>query len=245
MHRSGRSAFLGILLLMSSVTQASDDVKDRAVTLYDRENLALERKWGADQQAKYFSEALALFRARNAAQEMNPQVQSAQLDLASGVLLKTRDGSEYGSDAGAVRNCQAAIIRELVAVNIEQLERLPNWADLRARYARLLMYQRATWLGLRDPALDDQSIELDSTIRMEPDPAAEERLLRNQRIALQLDLKHFLKEAGPAIDRFMISLFSRKPEDFRMLNELLAMGLYTPAERSKLVTNEATARNKK
>jgi hypothetical protein len=118
------------------------------------------------------------------------------------------------------------------------MKQLSSWPELRAQYGRLLMIQRATWLSLRDPDLDGKPIELDSTLRLQTSPEDvvrnTERIARNIKIALQFDLKRFLKELGPEIDKFMVASFSDEPKDMRMFNALLAMGLYTHEERAKL-----------
>lgn len=231
--------FLVSLMTAVAVTYAADTSKGNdTVQTYNSDVLGLEQEWISNPQASYFSKALTLSRAaRPAAAETNVEVHTFQLDLASGVLLKSRDGSEFGSDASAVRHCQAEIIGKLAAVDVGRMKDLAAWPELRARYARLLMLERAIWVSSRDPTLDGEMIELDSTIRLQPAPAsAQERLIRNQRVSLQGDLKRFMAETAPLIDRFMIAAFSMEPVDFRMLNELLAMGFYTAEERARLVT---------
>lgn len=234
------SILVCLMMTVEVVHAAAPSGGNPTVMTYNRDVMALEQGWKSTRQASYFSKALALFQAtKSTIPEMDVDFHTSQLDLASGMLLKSRDGSEFGSDAGAVRCCQAEIIAQLADVDVRQLKKLAAWPELRARYARLLMLQRATWISLRDPTFDGKLIELDSTIHLQPDPVVQERLLRNQRIALQRDVKRFLEETGPAIDRFMIAAFSIEPGDFRMLNELLAMGLYTPTDRAKLVARVA------
>ena len=230
--------FLITLMTAAAVVYAADTSKGNdTMQKYNSDLLGLEQEWTSNPQASYFSKALTLSRAVISASGTNFGFHTFQLDLASGVLLKSRDGSEFGSDARAVRYCQAELIGELAAVDVGRMKDLVAWPGLRARYARLLMLQRARWISLRDPTLDGEMIELDSTIRLQPDPAAaQERLIRNQRVSLQGDLKRFMEETAPLIDRFMIAAFSMEPVDFRMLTELLAMGLYTPADRARLVT---------
>lgn len=237
MHNIPYVWFLACLVLAAALTHASDISGDSPTMMtYSNDVMALEHEWSSTHRDTYFNKALALCRARAATPEMTVEYHTAHLDLASGVLGKSRDGFESRSDPSVVRRCQAEIIALLAGVNVRKLKELPAWPELRARYARILMFQHATWTCLRDPALDGAGMQLDSTEGTEPDPHAQERRNRNRRIALQGDLKRFLKEKGPVIDRFMIEAFSVEPADFRMLNELLAMGLYSAVDRVTLVT---------
>ena len=216
-----------------------------------RDLLALEQEWRSTNNPSYFSKAVRLRRHVQQSQLMaGPESHTFILDLTCGVLLKSRDGTEFDMNAdSAVRYCQNKVVSELASVDPTVMTRFEAWPELRARYARLMMIQRARWISLRDPSLDGP-IMLDSTQHlgaMEPDPAkravylaAEEaankkRLIQNQQASLQYDVKKFMADTGPEIDRFMIAAFSAEPADFRMLNELLLMGRYTAEARTTLV----------
>ena len=222
-----------------------------ALDRLNRDLLALEREWQTTSNPSYFSKASRLVRVTRHSQLMvDPRCHTFILDLTCGVLLKSRDGTEFDMNAeSAVRSCQNKVVDELASVDPSVMTRFEAWPELRARYTRLMMIQRARWISLRDPSLDGP-IMLDSTQHlgaMEPDPAkravylaAEEaankkRLIQNQQASLQYDVKKFMADTGPEIDRFMIAAFSAEPADFRMLNELLLMGRYTAEARTTLV----------
>ncbi len=241
MHNNPYIFILACLMTAVPLMYAADnsEVKYNVESYYD--NLeALEKEWHSTHEASYFRKAKNLLTEANTfVRERNAIFYRFQLDLASAVLLKSRDGTEFGRNAhGAVRLNQAAIIDVLATVDVRQMKSLAAWPDLRAAYASLLMVQRAIWVSLRDPTLDGAKIVLDSTVSLQPDADAAERLNRvdrNTRVAVQNDLKSFMAETAPYIDRFLIDAFSMEPKDSRMLNEMLLMGLYTPEDRAKLM----------
>jgi hypothetical protein len=201
--------------------------------------LALEQEWRSTNNPSYFSKAVSLRGHVQQSQLMaGPEYHTFILDLTCGVLLKSRDGTEFDINGeSAVRICQNKAVAKLASVDPAVIAGLEAWPDFRARYARLMMVQRARWISLRDPSLDGPII-LDSTARLGPRDHAADRLRqkRNQQARLQYDVKGFLSKTGPKIDRFMVRAFSLGPFDFRMLNEMLLIGRYPPEERTKLVT---------
>jgi hypothetical protein len=206
--------------------------------------VSLELEWALNHRPIYFSKALQLFSAQNAEPHPSKDFYSSQLNFASSILMKSRDGSEYGDEASPIRCCQAKIVQQLANVIFDNVKDLPGWPELRAGTARLLMCQRGTWLSLRDPNLDGKTIELDSAINYQPDQAAQERNLRNKKIEMQLDLKRFLGEFGPAIDRYMVNAFSIEPKNSQMLSDLLVIGNYSSVEREKLTNMVESVKNR-
>ena len=254
MHHCIYVSLLVCLLMALAGSHAADPAAPSESLMlknYNLDVLALEKEWTSTHNASYFCKARDLLRS---AGENTNEYQISKLDLASGVLLKSRCGIEFRSDERRyVLFGQAEVIENLARTDIRHLKDLSDWPELRARYVRIMMYQRAAWISLQDPSLDGKVIELNSTLPMQLVPesdakviaAEQDRMERNQRVSLQIDLKRFLNDNSLVIDRFMVAAFSIEPIDLRMLNESLAMGLYTPEERIKIVNTVEAATGKK
>lgn len=207
-----------------------------------RELMVLERDWQKTNNPSYFSKSRGLIPyVRQGLVKADPKYHTFMLDLTSGLLVKSRDGTEFDMNAeGAVRHCQNEAVDELASVDPAVIAKLQDWPDFRARYARLMMFQRGKWISLRDPSKAGP-IMLDSTVHFGPrDRAADAlRQKRNQQAQMQYDIKRFLSETGPKIENFMVRAFSLEPYDFRTLNEMLLMGGYAAEKRRELVTKAA------
>ncbi len=236
-----RSFILVSFLLSATMLHAAEAPGSNITVRTNNGIVQLEQEYKLSPRGPYLLKAMHLLEERFGIPEKERTSEhfTSQLDLAAGVLFKGVDWGEFGSDASSVRCCVEEITRCLATVEIHDIKSLENWPELRARFARLLMYQRAIWVRLRDPTLDDKTIQLYSGIDIPPRPVDTNAVDPNIKIELQHNLKRFLTDTGPAIDNFMVTAFSTAPADFRMLNELLAMGLYTPSERTKLVKKVA------
>ncbi len=204
--------------------------------------IALESAWAKpDHDPVYFQRAASLLTDLISKPEIDDRYWDLVLDIASGVLLKSRGGLEYGENAIPVRNNQTDVAERLISsAFMKQRAQLPRWREHRARHARLLVGLRFGWVALRDATVDGQMIVLDSTATLPGvERSAIARLEQNMRVSLQLDVKRFLAEVAPSIDAFLVSLY-RDPGDAREFNELLAMGGYTPGERAHLVAKAAS-----
>ena len=223
--------------VLNNAGAANMSTTNMAVSAYTNEFYSLEKEWTATNSPSYFYKSMSLFNSVRAIDNTCFKSLSFQLDIASGMLLKSRCGSEFGPNGIAICRCQADVISQLAAQDISMVSHLSSWQELRARYARILMYQRSMWFSLRDPAFDNEPITMYSSIRVQPDPIPDaiNHADRNNKIALQMVLKRVISETAPMIDRFMVAAFSSEPEDMRMLNEFLAIGGYSPEDRAKLV----------
>ncbi len=230
-----------LVIALAIAVQAAEKPPKSTMADVEKQLITLEGAWTkSEHDPVYFQQAVLLLSETIANPEIDDRYWDLVLDIASGVLLKTRGGLEFGDNASPVRNNQAEVAKRLVAsAFVKQLERLPRWREHRARHARLLVGLRFGWMALRDATIDGQLIQLDSSLRL---PGSErstvDRLEQNARVALQLDLKRFLAEVAPDIDAFLVSAY-RNAADARELNELLSMGGYTPAERAHLVAKAA------
>ena len=235
------SSWVCLMMAATALSETNSIGGRPIVNTYNQDIMALEQEWNSTNQISCFIKARELFVARSGGLK-TVGFHTSQLDLAAAVLFKSRGGKEFQKEGDIVFINQGEIIDMLaIGANVSEMEKLAVWPELRSRYALLMMCQRATSISLRDPTLDDKMIQLDSTVRWQPLTDAEQQALQKkadlyERIHLQHALKSFMKDTGPRIDRFMVDAFSREPFDIRMLNELLAMGLYTPEERAKLVT---------
>lgn len=220
--------------------------EEQAIERLKREIVALEQEWRSTGDPSYFSKATRLVRnTRHSLLMADPRSHTFVLDAAFGVLAKGDDGSAKEFDANAmtaVRHCQNKVVSELASVRPEVMRGFKAWPELRARYARLMMLQRARWISLRDPS-QEGPIVLDSTVHpLGHRDAAEDRLRakRNRQALLQYDVKRYQSETGPKIDHFMVGAFSLEPFDWRMFNEMLLLGRYTEEERTKLLMQTPT-----
>lgn len=232
-------------LMIAAVVHAAEhsEVVKTDLNLRDRVT-ALEQEWKAGNEASYFEKAWALFHAIGLARPLDSvpdcDYYTCQLDLVNNVVSKSRDGTEFRDSDLFVLGERARFVESLVMArlaqgDVKQMKELKSWPVLRARYGRLLMRERAVWISMRDPTLDGQVLMLDSTIGIRDPAVDQQREQQNKKIHVQLFLKRCLDDNGPEIDRFMVDAFSLEPSDRRVLDELLALGLYTAPERAKLM----------
>jgi len=219
---------------------------------YKKIYLSLEREWDEGNRGNYFSSMKFLSsRIRKDMDVLGVEANELHLDLASDMLIKSRDGSR-------VRE-QSQVIAHLTSVDIDKIKKLPSWTELRARYARLVMLQRGDWIFLRNPSLDNKyKVTMDSTISLafleknpkerarmlEMEKARKKKLEEENKIAMeklekqvvsQSDILNCIEEYGPVIDRFMIDSFSTQPVDLKALREYLTLGRYSFEEQVNII----------
>ena len=237
------------LIMTVSVTHASEPSEGNDLKKYKSAHLALEKEWKTTPHISYFGKMVQLSREALSLPIVDVDFHNFQLDLVSDMFLKSCYGSTMGAHPDVIGS-KSYVIHKLSSINIKRIKDMPFWSKFRSRYARLMMLQRATCFMLLDSTLDDKSIVLDNTCpasAFESDPTKRAALvaveeadrkkleIQNRKVSAQIQVKKFMKETAPVIDRFMIATFSNKPDDLRMLNEFLALGFYTPAEQTKLV----------
>jgi len=234
---------INCLLITINVLKANNSTKENDIMKsYKSELVTLEEEWSLNPNVSFFVKALQLSReasANNAARESGVDYYTFQLDLASAVLIKNLKDIDVRSDYSAPGRVQALVMGTLASENIDRIKNFESWPELRARYARLLMLQRSLWISLRDPNLDEETIEIDSTLRIGERDLTEslERMNRNRKISFQFDLIRFMDNTAPLFDRFMVEAFSLEPVDIRLLEELLVLGRYSPEDRIKIMEN--------
>ncbi len=214
---------------------------DPAKSLVELEQLRIDK---GGKGANYSQKALDLLRTATAYNRMDDEWQAAILDIATGIIMRgTASALEFGPNGSSIRGGKAIAVEQLLW-NAPRPNAEGQWQGIRDRRARLMLYVRGSYVNMRNAFWDDKTIVEGRGITVfDPDDGDTPPIVvdNNASVSLQLDIKGFLAEVGPRIDKFVVEAYSAKPVDHRTLNEMLAFGGYTVKERRELLRRIASA----